>query len=669
MTAAGRAGTVAGMRFARGSAGGRWRSGAVQDGCLTAALLVAAELEVVLDGLGADCAAVAALATVPLALRRRLPTVSFVCVAVLAPTLDRALGSPWGENANALVFLILVAAYSVAAHAPFRRSLPTVLGAAVWLAALEAVWGDGQDYAFVVLLLGVPWLSGRGVRRYRQREARLRALASRLERERAVSGRVAVARERQRMAHETHDAIAHAVGEMVLQASGAEEMLDSDPRRARTALTAVQQTGREAVEQLRGVLGMLRSGDESSLSVGSDEMALDIAAVARRRSFPASLDVGVALILFVLGARYAFAATALAGQRAPALLLQMLAASAVAFRGPRPIMALSIAVAAYAGEALLVDGDPGSPAAIAALLITIYSAAERATRLGAVAVAALALATPAAIAVAIAGDDAADVLLPVTILGVPWLTGRAVAAYRRQGDELSALAQRLARERDERARLAVLDERGRVARELHDSVAHAVSVMVLQAGGAEQLLDTEPERARAAVRTIQDVGRDALAQLGTLLGLLQPTDDGPPLAPRPGLADLERLLGTVRRAGLPVRLTTLGEPQPLPAAVDGAAYRVIQEALTNALKHSGAAATEVTVRYSAEGVQLDIVDTGPRAPQRATAGHGLAGMRERVGHHGGRLQVGPAMDGPGFAVSAFLPYAPTPPVDPERVHA
>jgi signal transduction histidine kinase len=231
------------------------------------------------------------------------------------------------------------------------------------------------------------------------------------------------------------------------------------------------------------------------------------------------------------------------------------------------------------------------------------------------------------------------------------------------------LAQRLARERDARARLAVLDERARVARELHDSVAHAISVMVLQAGAAEQVLDTEPEQARAALRAIQQVGREALEHLATLLGLLRATDDRPPLAPRPGLADLERLLAAVRQAGLPVRLKTIGQPGPLPAGLDAAAYRVIQEALTNALKHSGAASTEVTVRFAAHGVQLDIVDAGTSSPQEPTGGHGLAGMRERVAHHGGRLRAGPGVGGSGFAVSAFLPYAPPPRVDSKRVHA
>jgi signal transduction histidine kinase len=657
------------MRSTHGSAAGRWRSSVVEDVCLAATLLAAAELEIALDGLGADCAALALLGTLPLALRRRLPIVSFVCVAVLTPTLDQALGSPWGQRANALVFIVLAASYSLGAHAPSHRSLPAVVGAMAWLAALEAIWGDGQDYAFVVLLLGVPWLSGRGVRRYRHQAARLRELATRLEAERAVSERVAIAAERQRMAHEAHDVIAHAVGEMVLQASGAEEVFERDPQRARTALAVVQHTGREAVDELRAVLGILRSGDEPALPVRAEQFEGDAAATPRTLWSLPFLDLGVALALLALGIVYALDAAAVDGQRPPALLLQVLAALAVAVRRPWPFVAFAAAVVAYGGEALLVDGDPGSPTTIGALLLTTYSAAAHAGRRGAMATACIALGATGAIAVVIGGSDTADVLLPVTIFGIPWLAGRAVAAYRRQSEELGVLSERLARERDVRARLAVLDERARVARELHDSVAHAVSVMVLQAGAAEQTLDSRPDRARGAMRAVQDVGREALDHLATLVGLLEPTDDRPPLAPRPGLADLDRLLAAVRQAGLPVRLTTIGEPRPMPAALDGAAYRVIQEALTNALKHSGAAPTDVTVRFAADGLHLVVVDAGTTSRQTPTGGHGLAGMRERVAHHGGVLRAGPAAGGSGFEVSAFLPYTTVRRIDSERAHA
>jgi signal transduction histidine kinase len=602
------------MRAADGSAGGRWHSSLVGDLCLTVALLIAAELEVVLGGLGSDCAALAAVATLPLAVRRRMPVVSFACVAVLTPTLDRALGVSWGQAANALVFLILLASYSVGAHAPLRRSLAAMLGAVAWLAALEGLWGDGEDYAFLLLLVGVPWLSGRGVRAYRVQAARLRELALRLEEERAVSERVAVARERHRMAHETHDAIAHAVGEMVLQASGAEHVLAREPDRARRALAAIQGTGREAVDELRQVLGILRATDANPRS---EDPVPAFETASRRRYWPASADASLALLVLAVGVGYALDAADLAGHRAAGVVLQVAAAAAVALRLRHSFAALGLSVAAFAGEALMVDGNPGSPAVIASLLIVTYSAAAAADRRRVVFVSALALGVPALVALVATDADAADLLLPMAIFGIPLAAGRAVSVYRRQAEELRIVTERLARERDARARLAVLNERARVARELLDSVN----------------------------------GR-------------------PPLVPHPGLADLDRLLETVGRAGLPVRLRTLGAPEPLPPAVDGAAYRVIQEALTNALKHSGAAPTEVTVRYAVDGVGLEIVDRGRRSQaSRMPAGHGLAGMRERIERHGGQLHAGPATGESGFAVSAFIPRAPAREIDAERMHA
>jgi signal transduction histidine kinase len=655
------------MRAADGSAGGRWHSSLVGDLCLTASVLIAAELEVVLGGLGADCAALAAVATLPLAVRRRMPVVSFACVAVLAPTLDRALGVPWAEDANALVFLILLASYSVGAHGPPRRSLAAMLGAIAWLAAQEALWGDGEDYAFLLLLIGVPWLSGQGVRGYRVQAARLRELAARLEEERAVSERVAVARERQRMAHETHDAIAHAVGEMVLQASGAEQVLACEPDRARRALAAIQRTGREAVDELRQVLGVLRATDANPRP---EDPVPAFGTASRRRYWPASADAALALLVLAVGVGYALDAADLAGHRAAGVAVQLAAAAAVALRPRRPLAALGLSAAAFAGEALIDDGNPGSPAVIASLLLVTYSAAAAADRRIVGLVAALALGAPTLVALVATDADAADVVLPMAIFAVPLAAGRAVSAYRRQAEELRIVAERLARERDARSRLAVLNERARVARELHDSVAHAISVMVLQAGAADQVLDSAPDRACEALRAVQDVGREALDQLGRLLGLLDSAEGRSPLVPRFGLADLDRLLETVRRAGLPVRLRTLGAPEPLPAALDGAAYRVIQEALTNALKHAGAAPTEVTVRYAVDGVGLEIVDRGMRSPaSRMPAGHGLAGMRERIERHGGQLHAGPAAGGSGFAVSAFIPRAPARDIDAERMHA
>jgi signal transduction histidine kinase len=181
--------------------------------------------------------------------------------------------------------------------------------------------------------------------------------------------------------------------------------------------------------------------------------------------------------------------------------------------------------------------------------------------------------------------------------------------------------------------------------------------MVLQAGAAEAVLDEQPERSRAALSAVQDVARNALHDLAALLGVLAPGAAPAPLAPMPGLADVPDLVATVRRAGLPVRLEVEGTPRALPPAVGQAAYRILQEALTNALKHSGEA-TRVSVRHREAGVELEVLSAGaaPRIAERG--GHGLAGMRERAAGHGGTLTAGPTADGRGFAVTAFLPASP-----------
>ena len=259
-------------------------------------------------------------------------------------------------------------------------------------------------------------------------------------------------------------------------------------------------------------------------------------------------------------------------------------------------------------------------------------------------------------------SDGADLPLVGACVLVPWASGRAVRAQRRQAEQLRVLAQRLARERDARVRLAVTEERTRVARDLHDSIAHAVSVMVLQASAAEAVLTTAPDRARAALRAVAAQGRRALDDLQVVLGVL-----GTETAP-PSLERLDALIAAVRRAGLPAEIQVCGEPVPLPAAVEASAYRIIQEALTNALKHAGSACTTVTLVYAPEALAVEVHDAGRSAPAVHDAGrcpppshgggHGLVGMRERVAAHGGELHAGPRDTG-GYSVRADLPLSGT----------
>ena len=217
-------------------------------------------------------------------------------------------------------------------------------------------------------------------------------------------------------------------------------------------------------------------------------------------------------------------------------------------------------------------------------------------------------------------------------------------------------AQLAERERDLAAREAVAEERARIARELHDVVAHSVSVMVVQAQAGTRLLD-EPERLRGAFSSIEASGREALVELRRLLGILRTDDEQLAIGPQPGLDSLEALVEQVREAGLPVELRVEGEPVQLPPGVDLSAYRIVQEALTNALKHAGQAEAEVVVRYRASSLELEVVDNGAAAAATVSgsgSGHGLIGMRERVALCGGVLEAG-ARNGHGYAVRARLP--------------
>ena len=222
-------------------------------------------------------------------------------------------------------------------------------------------------------------------------------------------------------------------------------------------------------------------------------------------------------------------------------------------------------------------------------------------------------------------------------LGGVWLLGRWVRQRRQRTADLERHAADLEADRSALAREAVADERARIAREMHDAVAHSVSVMVLQAGAAEQVLATAPERARESLVTIQDTGREAIVELRRMLGLLRDPVADASLAPQPSVDRLDALLEQVRAAGLPVELTVEGEPRRLPPGIDRSAYRIVQEGLTNALKHAGPAHASVRLRYGERALELEVLDDG-RGPAGASGGgFGLLGMRERAALYGGVL--------------------------------
>ena len=251
------------------------------------------------------------------------------------------------------------------------------------------------------------------------------------------------------------------------------------------------------------------------------------------------------------------------------------------------------------------------------------------------------------------------VLAEFMFVSAAWFLGDSLRIRREQVVQLEDRALRLERDREEQARRAVADERRVIARELHDVVAHNVSVIVAQAGAARRVAHTEPEAALDTLGNIEGAGREALVEMRRLMGLLRTeTDRATQHSPEPGMQNLEALTTQVREAGLPVTLRIEGTPRPLPAGLDLSAFRIVQEALTNILKHAGRASAEVVVRYGEDRLDLLIDDDGHGPDRRAARSkrlrYGHLGMRERVALFGGDLRVGVRPDG-GYRVAASLP--------------
>jgi signal transduction histidine kinase len=251
-----------------------------------------------------------------------------------------------------------------------------------------------------------------------------------------------------------------------------------------------------------------------------------------------------------------------------------------------------------------------------------------------------------------------DLVFVPTFFAILWLFGLGLGRKLEQARAAEDRARRLELRRAEEAREAVVEERARIARELHDVVGHAVSVMTVQASGVRRLLKPDQEREREALEIVEQTGREALAEMRRLVGVLRRPEEAPALAPQPSLKHLDRLVEQAGEAGLPVEMRVEGVATELPAGVDLTAYRLVQEALTNAIKHADATTAEVLVRYGDGVVEVLVTDDG-RGVADGTAesgGHGLVGMRERVAVYGGELEAGPKPDG-GYALRARLPLS------------
>jgi signal transduction histidine kinase len=327
----------------------------------------------------------------------------------------------------------------------------------------------------------------------------------------------------------------------------------------------------------------------------------------------------------------------------------------LAWRRRAPLVAVIVMMAAGGAQALLTDAAPAPLSPLVAITIALYSVAAHGDLGRALVGGAITLAS-AWIAVSREhGSTVADYLYITLLCAGVWLGGRALRGWRLRAAALQDRTVVLEREREEKARAAVAEERARIARELHDVIAHCVSLIVVQAGAERRVLPSEQASTRDALRSIEQTGRQALVEMRRLVEILDRRDAT--LAPQPSVDQLGGLVEQVREAGLAVELRVEGDPQSLPPGVDLSAYRIVQEGLTNALKHAGPARAIVTVRYGPGALDLEVADDGRGMASSDGGGHGLVGMRERAALFGGTLQAGPRVEG-GYALHATLPLGP-----------
>jgi signal transduction histidine kinase len=374
-----------------------------------------------------------------------------------------------------------------------------------------------------------------------------------------------------------------------------------------------------------------------------------------------SVAFDVALGLLAIGAGVGEVSGA-DGTPAELIVLSVVAGGLLMLRRWWPLAVLAttlgVAVAIWIIDVDAVDSLEASGASV---LVALYTTAAL-RELGA----SLAALVPTVVFVTVLSVATADVenretsalggaIIAATLTVGIWGLGAYAQTRRRYRRQLEERAAQLEREREQLARIAVHEERASIARELHDIVAHSVSVMLVGVRGARDVLRTSPDVADDTLARVETSGEQSLAELRRILTLLRAPEHGAESRPQPSLGELDELVADYRAAGLPVRLEMTGEPQPLPGGVELSVYRIVQEALTNVLKHSHPTRVTVTLAFRGSRLEVEVVDDGTTAARGAAAtGHGLVGMRERVAVLGGELETGRRVGG-GFRVAARLP--------------
>jgi signal transduction histidine kinase len=396
-----------------------------------------------------------------------------------------------------------------------------------------------------------------------------------------------------------------------------------------------------------------------NLAVTAIGAPVDVGARDRARRMPRratnrtrrTIDVALSFVVMLELIRNApHAAPAIAGVVIVASSLPLL------IRRRAPITVLCWTTAACAAGFVLGFRSTPLPYPALVALFTAASLVQPSRSLKAAAACTTLLIGSVAITQGVADDDWL-IDWPISMAGA-WILGYGVMVSRCRTELLERQADQITEDQAAATRLAIQQERAGIARELHDIVAHNVSVMVVQATAANRCACLDPEQARETLASLATIGRSALLEMRRLLDVLDTEDEPPDHWPLPRLEQIPMLVTHVRQAGLPVRLEVQGDVRPLPAGVELNAYRIVQEALTNTLKHAGRATAEVIISYHADALELYISDSG-HGPQQPSVGRGLVGMRERVGLVGGVLDVGTGHDG-GFVVAAVLPLREVP---------
>lgn len=638
-----------------------WRNDAALAVGLTAAALVEASLVPVGNRLAA--LSVVALLPVALAWRRARPA---LVVAAVAAAFAAQLAWPAARTFDrtfTCYVVLLLAAYSVGRFG--RRTVRwAAAGASAVVLGLVIGVHDGSVVSGLVAAVLVLAAAGIGRTVAVRTELRelLEAQAAELAEAALTAEEAAAAEVRAHLAGEVQDVVHRHVQRMLTGARGAQAVV-RDPGPAAGLVEGVEADGREALDEMRRMLGLLRRGDEpasllptdASVAVAVPGRPVGVRAPVTRPRLPRAVSDFLALAVVAVAAGESAWSVAVAGAARPTVVAACLGGALIA--APLLVRRAYPLAASVAGWAAACAVVAFVPLPVLALTLTApllaYTVGAHAARWRALAGLGVGWAGIVAVNLVVGGAGWGDYVVPVALVGLAWLAGQAVAEQTAISARVKEQNRELERLRDLRAAAASAEERLRIARELHDVLAHTLMVMVVQAGAARRTLDTDPGRARSALAVVVETGEGALAELGRLLSVVDPSA----VPAGSGLGGLSALVARARASGLTVELRAEDSFGAVPAGLDLAAYRIIQEALTNVIRHAGATRAEVTVVVSPGRLSVRVTDDG-RSGSRPRAGHGIAGMRERVRLYGGEFSAGPSSSG--FVVSASFPLSAVP---------